>query len=72
MTDFPTYETIYGAFASFLIFLIWMYISWLFVLLGAELCATMPEWHNGQRSPATIQLEQPDHMLCNALAVLHA
>ena len=72
MTDFPTYETIYGAFASFLIFLIWMYISWLFVLLGAELYATMPEWHNGQRSPATIQLEQPGHMLCNALAVLHA
>tara|TARA_E500000331_G_scaffold332432_1_gene355620 strand:+ start:1323 stop:1529 length:207 start_codon:yes stop_codon:yes gene_type:complete len=33
-----------------------MYFSWLFVLLGAELCATMPEWHNGQRIPATIEM----------------
>ena len=59
VTALPTYETIYGAFATFPIFLIWMYISWLVVLLGAELCATMPEWRNGQRSPATIQPENP-------------
>jgi membrane protein len=50
VTTFPTYETIYGAFATFPIFLIWRYISWLVVLLGAELCATMPEWSAQSRN----------------------
>ena len=31
------------AMATFPIFPIWMYISWLVVLLVAELCAVMPE-----------------------------
>jgi membrane protein len=58
--------------ATFPIFPIWMYISWLVVLLGAELCAAMPEWRNGQRSTANIQPEQPGHRLCNALVVMSA
>lgn len=34
---FPGYRLIYGAFAAFPVFLLWIYISWIVVLLGAEL-----------------------------------
>lgn len=40
--NFPTYTTIYGAFAAVPIFLTWLYCSWTVILLGALVTAEIP------------------------------
>ncbi len=46
-----TYQTLYGALAALPFFLIWMYLGWLVVLMGAEITASLPEWRSGRRDP---------------------
>lgn len=44
ITQVPTYTLVYGAFAAVPMFLLWLYVSWVVVLAGAVLVATLPEW----------------------------
>ena len=43
------YQTVYGALAAIPIFLLWMYVSWLAVLLGAVVAANLPTWRIDER-----------------------
>ncbi len=47
ITSFPTYTLVYGAFATFPIFLLWIYFSWLVILLGAVIAAALSHWRGG-------------------------
>lgn len=62
----PAYSIIYGAFATLPIFLLWLYLGWVIVLLGAVVAAYAPSlgMHVARR-PAT-----PGHRFELALALL--
>lgn len=47
IAQFPTYTLVYGAFATVPIFLLWIYVSWLVVIFGAVVVASLPEWRDG-------------------------
>ncbi len=49
ITRFPTYTLIYGTFAALPIFLVWLYLSWITVLLGALVSASLPTFLERQR-----------------------
>ncbi len=42
LANVPTYRTIYGAFAPLLVFLVWVYYSWLVTLAAALVSASLP------------------------------
>lgn len=65
ISHFPTYKLVYGAFASVPIFLMWIYLSWLTILLGAVIAASLSHW----RTPEVQHLPPVVRML-DALRVL--
>lgn len=48
IVKFPTYTLLYGAFATVPIFLLWLYLSWVVILVGALLTAELPSVSGGR------------------------
>lgn len=44
----PTYNVLYGAFAALPFFLLWVFLSWLVILFGAELTVALDDWKSGR------------------------
>ncbi len=49
VSNFPTYERLYGALATIPLFLVWIYVSWVVVLLGASLSAALTTFNYQHR-----------------------
>jgi membrane protein len=47
LSKVPTYSILYGAFATLPILLIWIYVAWVIVLLGAVITAYLPSLISG-------------------------
>lgn len=47
LSYFPSATLVYGAFATVPIFLLWLYLSWAMILLGALVAVTLPEFRRG-------------------------
>ncbi|WP_343632077.1 YihY family inner membrane protein [Roseateles sp.] len=62
----PTYSTLYGAFAAVPIFLIWIYVGWSIVLLGAILAANAPALAGG----VSVRRNRPGMQMALALDVI--
>jgi membrane protein len=65
VSNFPTYKLVYGAFASVPIFLMWIYLSWLTILFGAVIAASLSHWRT-----SAVQHNAPAAQLLDALRVL--
>ena len=66
ISHFPSYTMIYGAFAALPLFLLWVYLSWITVLIGATIAASLPYY----RYPQLIAGDQPGQRFVLAVRIL--
>lgn len=71
LTSGSTYATVYGAVAAIPIFLLWVYLCWTVIILGAVLSASFPDWWR-RRDPLTGLPLSPAESLAVAVALLAA
>lgn len=60
MSNFTSYELVYGAFAAIPIFLFWIFLSWNIILLGVEISYALTAFHSGKdqkRHPLLMMLD---------------
>ncbi|BCX80986.1 membrane protein [Methylomarinovum caldicuralii] len=67
ITRFPTYEAIYGALAAVPIFLVWLYLSWMVTLAGAQFTFCLHTFRDGAEENA---VPVPEHDLDLAYGLL--
>ncbi len=68
--NFHTYQTIYGAMATVPIFLIWLYVSWTIVLLGAVFAASFQDWWQERNPGLLLVTRTPGMQFDTAVAIL--
>jgi membrane protein len=68
---FTKYNAIYGSFAQLPLFLVWLYISWIIVLLGAELSYAMQHLHTFVRRGLSERLSSLSRQKVAAAALTH-
>jgi len=66
IAQFSTYTVVYGAFAALPVFLIWVYLCWLGILVGALVAANLPLIRIGEFN----QRATPGAALMDALSIL--
>lgn len=62
MSNFTSYEIIYGAFAAVPIFLLWVFLSWNIVLLGVEVSFALTAFHSGKEQKKTSGFNATRHL----------
>lgn len=67
MSNFTSYEIVYGAFAAVPIFLLWIYLSWNIILLGVEISFAMTAFNSEKE-----QKRHPLIMLLDLLELFYA
>jgi membrane protein len=55
VANVPGYNLLYGAFVALPFFLLWIYVSWLVVLFGAELTAALGQWPEDRAQDADME-----------------